>query len=53
MISLGWAKIIYCIMHDSGALRAPSLWCEYCVFELKHYLTLNEGFGETDAFSHL
>lgn len=51
LIVLVWAKVCtYCIMHDSGALRALFLWYVYCVFELKHYLTLNEGFGET-AFS--
>lgn len=37
-------------MHDSGALRALSLWYEYCVSELKYYLTLNEGFGEMVHF---
>ena len=41
---------IYCIMHDSGPLGPSSLSYEYRVFELKHYLILNEGFGEMVHF---
>lgn len=34
-------------MHDSDALRSLfSTVCILCVFGLKHYLTLKEGFGE-------
>lgn len=44
---LHWAKVCtYHTMHDSDALRSLSLWYVSCVFGLKHYLILNEGYGE-------
>ena len=44
---LCWAKVCtYHTMHDSDALGSLSLQYVSCVFGLKHYLTLKEGFRQ-------
>lgn len=51
LISLGWAKILFTASCMTQVPSGPfSLWYEYYVFELKHYLILNEGFGEMVHF---